>query len=679
MAIKKASVGGDGDTGKYHRSRWEDYIQARNTVHEEWFNNSSALYGDPFTIWDDNFKRYLDALHSYRHDHVLFNINKVRPIMAARDAFITGENATIYVHSTSDETSGQERARVAQNVARAYWQEHDMWQRFLDAREYCKWAGNGYLRIYFNPWLGRKVKGSQMGIGEGRVMPQVLSPFQVAWDPLADEWDKANHLYIASIIPIEEAMAKYPGLNLAEAQKDSEKSAWVSQHERYIQAQKPEFDQAKTVLDAKGRRRNILRLEYFEKPTKEHPEGRYQVIIGNQVVKELPLEVGAIPVVPFFDMKKAGTLVAQTPLTEMVPLQEAIDRMASLLLERAQIPDIIGVPSGFPTEPRKFAGKAFIIGELQGFGANNVQPVIAQSGQIRQDHLMLFRLYEEQMENIAGVSSIASRQKPGYQMSGRMGYIVTDANRAMLGKISYGFKKSCEQAMRLVLMYINRYYTEDRMANFINEDDKWEIINYRGTDIGTDYTLEVSLGLNMMDDPTTIAQTTLQFLSLPLIQQMVASNPVAMKKATEAINPELAQRIFNAEQDSSVAERENVMISRGETPQVMPWHNDDVHMRGHKQILDGDEYLSWSPTAQEYLVWHYRKHEEQKQAKFNQMAMQMAMMGASGGMGRPQGAGQRPPGGSPGIAPPKTGQQSVDTALERRTSAEWPGAPKPGG
>jgi len=677
MASKRTAVS-NSDTGAYHRSRWDDYVQSRNTVHEEWFNNSSALYGDPFATWDDNFHRYQDMLRGYREDYALFNINKIRTIMAARDAFITGENATVYVHSTSDETAGQERARVAQNVARAFWLQNDMWSRYLDAREYCKWTGNGYLRVYFNPWKGAKIKGSKVGVGQGLVLPQVLSPYQVTWDPLADEWDKINHLYIASIIAVEDAKTRYPGLDMKEAVKDSQKYAWVSQHERYIECQKPELARSRELRDERNQPRNILRLEYFEMPTREYPQGRYQVIVGDQIVKETPLEVGVIPVVPFFDMKKSGTLIAQTPMSDMATIQEAIIRLATLLFKRAQIPDIIGVPSGWPTEPRKFAGKAFIIGELQGFGAQNQQPVIAQSGQIRQDHLMLFRLYEEQLENIAGVSSIASRQKPGYQMSGRMGYIVTDANRAMLGKISYGFKKSCEQVMRLVLMYINRYYSDERMSNFINENDKWEVINYRGTDIGTDYTLDVSLGLNMMDDPTTIAQTTLQFLSLPMVQQSVISNPVAFKKATEAINPELAQRIFNAEQDSSVAERENIQISRGDTPEVMPWHNDDIHLRGHKQALDGDDYLSWSPIAQQYLQWHYRKHEEQKQAKFNQMAMQMAMMGAGSGMGKGQ-PGQKPTGGSPGMAPPKTGQQGVDTALERATVNEFPGAPKPGG
>jgi hypothetical protein len=669
-----------GGAGKWHRSRWEDYINARNTVHEEWFNNSSALYGDPFTIWDDTMKQYLDALHHYRNDRVLFNINKLRPILAARDSFITGENATVYVHSNTDETIGRQRASLAQRVARAYWQEHDMWSSFLDAREYCKWAGNGYTRIYFNPWLGKKVKGSTMGVGEGKVMRQVLSPFQVAWDPLADEWDKINHLYIASIIPVEEAVVKYPGLNLTEAQKDSERSAWVSQHERYIQAQKPEFDRAKTVLDAKGRKRNILRLEYFEKPSKEHPNGVYAVIIGDQWVKELPLEVNAIPVVPFFDMKKAGTLIAQTPLTEMVPLQEAIDRMASLLLERAQIPDFIGVPQGWPTDVRKFAGKAFVIAELSGYGSQSVGPMVAQSGQIRQDFIMLFRLYEEQMENIAGVSSIASRQKPGYQMSGRMGYIVTDANRAMLSKISYGFKKSCEQTMRLVLMYINRYYTEERTANFINESDLREVVRYRGTDIGTDYTLDVSLGPNIMDDPTTIALNTLQFLSLPIIQQQVAMNPVALKKATECVNPELAEKMFGAEQDTGVAEDENFEIRQGGTPHAMPWQNDDVHLREHTRQRNSDETLEWVPSAVKYLEIHMQEHEQQKMSKMARQAMMMNMFTMGNQMQGGAGGGQRrATGGSPGITRPQTPNQSIDTALERSTVAEFPEAPKPGG
>ena len=676
MAMDEMYPAIPGDEGSFHVSRWEDLTQARSAVHTECYDNSAALYGDVFTTWDDTFRRYVDSLRGHRSGEVLFDINKIESMMAARDSFITGDGMTIYIHSTTDETIGSQRARKAQQVARAHWEEHDMWSKYLGVREWCKSCGTAFMRIYYDPSGGKRIKGSKLF--EGVVKASPMSLWQVAWDPLADEWDQVRYAYVASVKPIEELQARGWELDWKKVLKDSEKNAWISQHEQYIRMQKPELGNVRAQRDEKGKQRNVSMLEYFEKPTNEHPQGQYLVIVGRQIVKETPLEVGVIPIVPFYDTRKAGTIIAQTPVKKMRPLQEAINRLGSKLYERSQIPDIIGVPSGWPTEPRKFAGKAFIVGELQSFGSANVSPTYTSGGQIRQDHLLLFNLYEGEMEKAASVSSLATAQPKG-NWSGRFGYIVTDSNKKLLSKITYGFKKSVEQTERLILQFINKYYTEERTAKYISESDMREVVRYRGTDIGTDWTLEVSLSINLTDDPVTIAQMTLQYLSIPMIAQKVIENPVAFKKATEMINAEFAQKLFSGEQDTGVADDENFEIRQGGTPEVEPWHDDDKHNLQHYRQLNSDEIREWNDTARKYLIMHTEKHEEQKLTKFKKAAWQMAMMNmGQGGMGGGQGQPSRTSG-APGLAPPSSQMQRNDRTLERQTQMEFPGAPKSGG
>jgi len=668
--------------GVFHTNRWDDLMQARNAVHTDCYDNSAAMYGDVFTTWDDTFHRYLDALHNYPRDEVLFDINKIVPMMLARDAFIMGDGMTIYTHSTSDETIGTQRARKAQQIARAHWEQHDMWSKYLAVREWGKICGTSFMRIYYDPSAGNKIKGSRLFEGEVKALP--LSLWQVAWDPFGDEWDQVGYAYIASLKPVEQLEARGLEMDWGLVMKDDEKKAWISQHELYINAQKPELAHLNTNRDSKGRKRNVLVLEYFEKPSKAKPQGEYAVIIGQKIVRKTPLEVGMIPIIPFYDTRKAGTILSETPVKRMRPLQEAIDHLASNLLKRSMLPDIYSFPDslGWPTNPRKFAGKAFILGEHRSFGPSggSAEPKYLSCGQIRQDFMMLFNLFEGEMEKLAGVSSLATAQPKG-EWSGRFGYIVNEANKKLLSKISYEFKKSVEQTERLILMFVNKYYTEERTAQYINESDMREIVRYKGSDIGTDWTIEVSLQSNLMDDPMQIAQMTLQYLSIPLIAQQVINNPVALKKATEMINPEFAQKMFSAEQDTGVAEDENFEIKQGGTPQVMPWQVDDVHLREHTRQRNSDEILTWRPEAVRYLEIHMEKHEEQKASKMARQAMMMNMFamgqGAMGGGAGGRAGGVRPQG-SPGIAPAQTRTQSIDTSLERATRNEYPNAPSPG-
>jgi hypothetical protein len=209
-----------------------------------------------------------------------------------------------------------------------------------------------------------------------------------------------------------------------------------------------------------------------------------------------------------------------------------------------------------------------------------------------------------------------------------------------------------------------------------------EVVRYKGTDIGSDFTLDVTLGPAMMDDPQVVAQQTLQLLSIPMVAQQIMMNPVATKKALEAINPELSVKLFSSEQDTGVAEDENFEIRQGGTPKVLPHQNDDAHLREHTRQRNSDELREWSPTAVRYLDIHMEQHEQQKMAKMARQAMMMNMFtmgqGAMGGGARGRSGGERPQG-APGVAPSQQKSQTIDTQLERQTQGEWPGAPKPGG
>lgn len=672
MASKFAPAIMPTNDGDYIYKLFNELINARSTIDADCRNNLAAIYGKQWTTWDNTFRQWVNNLSGVSKDRVYLALNKLRSIMSARNSFIVGDEPSIYVEPDAPETIDRQRAKIAQRVARAYWEEHKMHGKFLDTMEWVKSCAMAFGQVYYDPGIGRVVgKGSrEQYLYEGKVKYRTRSLLETVWDPIARDWDEIRYVICSSIMPIEEIEARGWEINWDEVTKEAGKIGATSTYEMYLQLHSPDLASTiSAVKDQKGRLRNILVLEYWEAPTAQYRNGRYLVVVGKTVVKNTPLEIGVIPIVPFYDMKKAGVIMAQTPVTNMRAHQEHINRLVSNLVERAQMPDIISfsATSGLPKTVRQFAGRPLVIGQHNAFSQGNPVQYV-QGGQIRQDFIMLFRLFEEEMEKDAGVSSLALAS-PKREMSGRFGYIVTEANRALLQDISYRYKTSVQSVMRLILGYIQKFYTEDRTANYISEYDRREIIRYKGSDIGKNFSVRIELGKNYMQNPVIIAQNALQMTQNPIIAQKIVENPVALKHWMSAVNPD-ANEWFVAEQDVGVAEDENFEISKGGVPQVEPHHDNKIHMQEHKRMLDSDVIRTWHPIAVEYLKFHYRQHDINETAKMRKKMWEMQQMNPQMG----QQMGQQKMVGSPGIASAQTPEAQIDQTVEALTQARFPGA-----
>jgi len=651
------------DIETYVNNLVENLVQARQSLEVEWKDNFAALYGHQWSKFSRINDRYLNyAL--LEPDRIRLTFNKLDTIMAARATFVMGGRPIIEVGSTSPETIDKQRALTAQRVIRAYWDAEKMGNNLEATWEWTKSTGNAYAQIYYDAKDGDYV-GTSNGkrLFKGKVKYRPRSSFEVYIDPMARSYDEARYVICLTVLSIEEAESR-----LGEKIKDSDttggappfvSSSWL---EQAYQLTNPELLSTTQRTDQKGRTRNILMTEYWEKPSDDYPDGRYVVNINNKLKREDELECGVIPIVHFTDKIKAGVVNGETPVTDMRPVQENYNRMASLILERAQMADLLSLPrnSGFPRNVKQFAGKSLVIGYHDNFSG---EAKWVQGGQMRQDHLMLLRTYEEQMENMAAVSSIATRSRPPYQMSGRMGYIVTEANRVILEPISNRYATSVEETARLLLRYIQKFYTEERTAVYINEYDRREIFRFKGVDIGTNYTITIKLTRGGAEDSGQSSFKALQAAQNPIVASKIVGNDMLFKRWIQSVNPDWAHELFVAEQDTAVAEDENFDFKLGNTPEVKPYQNDDVHIREHTRQLNSDEIKEWREDCIANLEKHLEIHEAQKESKVrrNLWLMQSFQKQAQGS--------QQQPGtvGSPGIAPAPTGLQGLDQALEQKT------------
>lgn len=663
------------DDARYVFRLFRELEQARTNQDTDSYNNFAALYGHQYAEWSEIGRYYVNYLALGRtDDRVRITINKIKPIMQARATFIIGENPTISIDSDSPETDDKEAAYVAQRVARADWEQNNLYGACQEVWEWVKSCGLAYIETYYDPSAGKYLgywKEGKRHVFEGRIKSRVYPKFSVYTDPLATTWDEVQYVIIASIVSRESADRMNLNIDYDNLSGDVWAVAPTQIMDLMNQLERPELLAMRDAKDQQGKKRNLLMLKYYERPTADRPRGRFIQVIGDKVIKKGELLFGEFPVVPFIDSTVAGTINGQTPITEMRPVQELLNKIVSLDYERSQQPDVYAFPRGGGF-PKRFGTRSVITGEYRpGMG----EPKFVSGGSPRQDYIMKMKYYEEWLENIAGVSSISTRADAPSSMSGRMGYILTDANRVLLSGIKYRFQRSVSDWIRLRLRYMSKFYDDERMMSFINEYDKREVIRFTGKDIGDNWSVYVRFA-ESVNDPNQRAQRILQLFQNQLVVQELMKDPVSMRKALVGIDPEIGHEYFVSETDTDVARDENFEFQQGGDPAVMPWNNDAIHSVEHKRQLDSDTLRKWSPDAVDKLMKHWFKHQMQQAAKLREQMMQQMMMTemAQAQQGE-QGKSNAP--GTPGVAPgqgvPETPIEQVDQTLEGQTQAAYPG------
>lgn len=678
MAIKPNVNSKIAEYGKYVQRLWEEGVQSKISIDTRNRNNYATITGHQHALWNPRMRYYDNYLTTIRDDRIHMTLNKTRTIMEAREAFIIGEEPSISVDSDSPEMRDKMAAGTAQRVAKADWEKHDIWNSDIkDVMEWTKSCGEGFIQVYYNPGVGKFLgyADDKTPVFEGEVEERVRSSFETIVDPLARNFKSARYVLCASIFAVEDAKDRFPDLNWTDIQREGATQFTAeTQHNLNIQLNSPSAYASVGAIDKEGKSRTVLVIEYWEKPTKEAPRGKYIVVVGGQVAQYSPLEVDEIPLIPFYQILEAGSLHGDTPVTEMRPMQENLNSIISLDMERSQVADMIGVPYGGGW-PLNFGGKAIVVGRVNPAMG---QPMFVSGGTPRQDYLLKIRYYEEKLEELGGVSSVAAQSKSATKMSGRSMYIVTDANIKLLKKISERFNKSVQKLVRLRLKYINKFYTEERTMGFTGETDRREIARFVGANIGDNYAVKIRL-IGNMDNPEQRSQKLLMLSQNQPVMEKIMINDTAFKKYLEGVDKDIAHELFSSEQPAGVAEDENYEFSQGGVPEIEWWHDDMAHSKEHLRQLRSDTTLEWPDEYKQKLEMHTLGHLRQDAARKRYEAMQMGIqnMLAGGGAGQPQQVLPKPPG-VPGQQVPGTAPagvvQDIDRPLERQTQIAFPGA-----
>lgn len=597
-----------------------DRAQKRNPLELKWNLNINFVNGNQYCDADYNGKKIfsIEKLYDYQERAVY---NNIAPIMETRVAKLSSVVPQIGAITDSTDTNHIANAKISTALLKSIHKRLNFPEKIGQAVTISEMLGTAFYKILWNKEHGDAICNSESGtIKSGEVDTLVCSPYEIYPESLyvesvADQRSIIHaHPYHVDEIKekwgVEAEPHKVNLFSMTNITNITGGLGWTSTAESVSQELKDGYD---------------IVLEYYEKPTKKHPDGRLLIVAYyNQIL----LYEGPLPYInarygergyPFVKqvaISRPGCFFGISVIERLIPIQRdynAIQNRINEYLNRAAlgIPVIedgsvdvdsleyYGMPPGMPivygrgSEPPRFMDT----------------PALPYSFLSKQDRL------EEAFISISGISELSQYSRaPSNVTSGTALGILAQQDDNRLAVSAENIRNAVLEVGKQWLRLYQQFALFERILNLGGDEldnaaIRWNSRNLlpENLELTTQNEIENSLvvkrelirelyGMGLFTDPKTGRITpAAKSKILSLLQMGDWENNMEL----ETLN-------------AARATRENLKMKQGILCPVRPRDYHEIHIEEHtKYLLTGEfEELEKADTSLgERLEEHLKQHE----------------------------------------------------------------------
>ena len=490
----------------------------------------------------------------------------------------------------------------------------------------------------------------------GDVNTDVVEPYRIALDPLANDLHKARWIMeysIQSLDWIKEQYGKQGDGYTGRVDEVKAEPQLNNSMRRFFQLKTSSgvrggFVQTDAGLGSDAMIENTAVVkEYYERPSYKHPNGRLCVVANG-----IPLYIGESPIMgnelgewhPYSECRweiVPGRFWGKSPLDDACEIQKqvnSIDSVITLTRKTMAIPQKL-IPLGIGVEPGKMTGRPGneVFYRADGTGA---KPEIVPPASVHESVFQERELKVQDLKTVTGAIDILKGDRPPGVTAASALSMLYEVGTGKLFPILNRWKRFKESDQKKQLRLIASGYKEPRkefirMLHMKNKDLSEESIsNFIGTDLYDNCNVVIEAGSNV---------PKLQAAQQALLMEVAQTGALALDQPANRI--EFLQRLgivgFDADvgPDSKRAAWENDLLdnlqySPDNRPVVLMTDNHSIHKATHAERTKQPSFMSLPIEIQQAYFMHIQEHEQYEQ---QEMQMQMMQAAAMGQPAQPQG------------------------------------------
>jgi hypothetical protein len=600
----------------------------RQKLEADWFLNLAYFAGDQWIFWN-NGRIDRPRLPDWR---VTLTDNRILPVAIARVARKLKNRPVFTATPFSADEEDLNAAELAEKILEYDWSALDCHDKLHSTQLWTELTGSAFWKVYWDSSKGDKadyvmtedgpyrdqneklvtrdriqelglndlVTNGQLktqSIARGEVAVEVLSPFEIYPDPLANDIHEAEWIIESKVRSLDYVKGKYG----FDATEDAEAPVGIAESRMY------------TTGSGSETYKGVKVNEYYARPSKLHPEGHWAVWINDKLIKSEPLSrspyVGC-PYVMFRSQPIPGrfwptsiTTQLRGPQTDLNKIKSQIRENAirlgnaSVMISRQANVDYTGIP-----------GEEIFFDDT----LPNSVPQFLRPPDLPVYVLQEVDRIEASIQEISGLHEVSKASVPSGVTAASAINLLQEADDTRLGPEIADMEKALSYAGNLILKLRAKFNDDSRMIQIAGEDGDWDIFEFRGAMLKNNTNVEVQAG-SAMPRSKAAKQAAMTEIFNMAIQYGMNIDPRQIRKFLRDYEVGGLDKLFaNITQDEQQLVRENRILLRGEAIDINPWDDDNFHIEAHEEVQKSSRFFKAAPEAQAIFQAHVDAHRERR-------------------------------------------------------------------
>ena len=557
----------------------------------QWRLNTNFLLGNQHC--DINAHRMVVENYKPLYDYMSNEVfNRIAPIMETRHAHLISVDYSLKAVEKDDSYEELEKARTLTAFLQIRQKSADYESAFARMLGLCEQTGSAF----FLCWWNNKT---------GSVETTVLSPYEVLPEELyTEELSEQRSLILEQIKTVGEIKELF-GVNVCSEQVSSYGLRQVGGAGGFG------YESAAVSFEPVEKEGCAVVRTYMEKPSGDHPEGRLIMTAGNELLYEGVLPGGVYPLCQVKSKRVSGQFFAKSVIETLIPLQRSYNGVKNRLndvVNRVTNGQLM-IEDG-SVDADDLSENGLVPGQPVIYRRGARLPELLETPQLDATALSHCDQLGKDMEYAAGVSGLMTGTTlPGGVKSGSAIESLRSIDRTRLTIYTENIRRGVRQLALLWLTLHTRFgggqlffpaeadaqapldgFEESRLQ-FVHENEPRESEEKKREK------LKEAMNLGLFCDNG--AQPFSEKQRRMLLRSFVGGD------LSPLCDEELQQRN---------AEREQISFEQGETPALLPFDDDEIHLRAHRAYVLGLPFrrlLISDKEKAEPMLAHIKEHEKQ--------------------------------------------------------------------
>ena len=361
----------------------------------------------------------------------------------------------------------------------------------------------------------------------------------------------------------------------------------------------------------------VLVIERYTKPTSTYPNGKLEIVAGNELLYygELPYKLGdndsfVYPFIRQVSLEQAGCFWGTSIVERVIPIQRAYNAVKNRkheFLNRLAM-GVLTVEDG-SVDTDNLEEEGLSPGKILVYRQGAVKPSLMESGDVPSD----FTYEEEQLlkefNDISGVSEFARKSTtPSQITSGVALQLIAEQDDIRLSGSVDSIKLCIKRISQYILRMYKQFVSKSKLMRYADGQNSAEVFYFVGSDVGSDDVVFETEN-ELTDSLATRRSMLFDLLNAGILSDGDGKLSASAKAKVLSImgfgNWDSAQDITQLH--IARAQRENIDIDHAE---VLPVDNHALHIEEHTRHVIAGDIDNVDKAYMAKILTHIDKHKQ---------------------------------------------------------------------